>query len=85
LIDLPGDTQVERDWLHKTLRIGTDATLRVTGLAARCRMVTLAQDDLPDDLRILRHVARDPGVCFGVYADVLTPGRVRHGDRVTTH
>ena len=54
-------------------------------------MTTLAQQDLPADLEILRSVARQNRVelkgsgrfaCLGVYAAVVEPGRVAVGDSV---
>jgi uncharacterized protein YcbX len=82
LIDVPGETQVERRWLAKTLRIGNDVRLRVRDLAERCVMVGLPQADLPGDSRILSSIARDAESHFGVYAEVLMPGRIKRADRV---
>jgi uncharacterized protein len=82
VIDVGGATQVERDWIGATLHAGSEAILRVSKLTGRCRMVTLAQGELPSDARILREIGRDPGVCFGVYADVVVPGTIRRGDRI---
>src|SRR5919108_3905106 len=83
VLDVAGDGPVERDWLGRSLRIGPDAVLRISKPTARCRMVTLAQSELPDDARILREIARDLDVGFGVYADVVVAGRIRLGDSVT--
>jgi len=46
-------------------------------------MTTLAQSDLPEDLRVLREIAQQQDALFGVYADVVVPGEVRVGDPVT--
>jgi len=83
VIDVPGETQVERGWLGKTLAVGDEVRLRVMDLTKRCVMVGLAQADLPEDGRVLQHLASDADVCFGVYADILAPGRIRRGDRVS--
>ena len=80
VVDLAGDGQVERDWLGRSVRVGPRAVLRVTALTQRCRMVTLGQGDLPEDPRILRAIARDPDVGFGVYGSVVTPGVIACGD-----
>jgi len=45
-------------------------------------MTTIAQDDLPKDLGILRAAARHNKVNVGVYAAVERGGRVRRGDEV---
>jgi hypothetical protein len=80
LVDVPGDTQVERLWLGKTVCIGDDVQLRVKDLTERCVMVGLSQADLPDDPRVLRDIGRNAGPYFGVYAEVLIPGRINSGD-----
>ena len=85
LIDVRGDTQVERLWLGKTISIGKGVRLRVTGLTERCAMVGLSQPDLPEDPRMLRDITRNGGPHFGVYAEVLIPGRIDCGDRVRVH
>ena len=79
LIDVPGETQVEQGWLGKTLCIGDEVRLRVRDLTERCVMVELSQTDLPADPRILRSIARTESH-FGVYAEVLMPGRIKYAD-----
>ena len=83
LIDVPGDTQIERCWLGKMLSVGEEVRLRVSGATERCGMVALAQADLPDDVRILKCMAQEAALHFGVYAEVLVPGRITRGDSVT--
>jgi len=73
----------ENDWVGRTLRLGDEVRLTVTGPCGRCVMVTLAQDDLPKDTGILRIAAQHNRLGVGVYASVLSGGRVRNGDRVT--
>jgi len=38
---------------------------------------------LPHDARILQCITQEADLCFGVYAEVLVPGRVKRGDGVT--
>ena len=38
---------------------------------------------LPEDPRVLRSIAQEAGDDFGIYAEVLTPGRISLGDRLT--
>jgi uncharacterized protein YcbX len=82
----------ENDWLERILRIGDELTLRVIARTPRCAVPTLAHGDLPRDAEALRVLARHnrvepldsvaPEPCAGVYAEVLTPGRIRTGDPV---
>ena len=73
--------QSEQSWVGKTLHIGL-ATLRVIEPTERCGMTTFAQADLPFDPKILRSIAQDADQLFGVYAEVLRPGRISKGDEV---
>jgi uncharacterized protein YcbX len=91
LLDVPGDTFVEQEWVGRTLAIG-DAEVTVTAPTPRCVMVTLAQQDLPEDGDVLRTLARHNRLdvlgtgtyaCLGAYASVTKPGRISRGDEVT--
>jgi len=78
-----GDTRfVENDWISRTLAIGKDLRLKVTGPCTRCVMTTLPQGDLPEDTGILRTAVQHNQAAVGVYATVLAPGRVVRGDQV---
>ena len=74
--------QSEISWVGKTLQIGEAVTLRVTAPTGRCGMTVAAQADLPFDPKILRCIAQEAGEDFGVYAEVLHPGRISCGDTV---
>jgi uncharacterized protein YcbX len=74
---------VENGWIGRTITIGEDLRLRVSGPCPRCVMTTLAQGDLPKDPGILRTAAQHNQANVGVYADVIAAGTVRRGDRVT--
>ena len=74
--------QPELSWIGRTLRAG-GATLRISAATGRCRMTTLAQADLPHDPAVLRAITAHADVQFGVYAEVVEPGRVAVGDSVT--
>jgi uncharacterized protein YcbX len=84
LIINTGDTKgfVENDWTGKTLAIGSEVRLKVTGPCPRCVMTTLAQGDLPKDAGILKTAAQHNEVRIGVYASVIQAGNVRIGDSV---
>jgi uncharacterized protein YcbX len=73
---------VENDWIGRTLSIGDEVRVRVTGPCPRCVMTTLAQGDLPKDPGILRTAAQENAANVGVYADVVSGGTVRRGDAV---
>jgi uncharacterized protein YcbX len=73
---------VESDWVDRTLVIGEEVRLRVTGPCSRCVMTTLPQGDLPKDPGILRAAAQHNEANVGVYAEVMQGGSVRRGDRV---
>lgn len=82
---------VENDWVGHGLVIGDELRLSVVLPDPRCVMTTLAQEDLPRDINILRALVRhnkipvgDEGLfpCAGVYAVVEKPGLVRLQDRV---
>jgi uncharacterized protein YcbX len=74
---------VENDWIGRTLAIGDEVRLRITGPCPRCVMTTLPQGDLPKDAGILRTAAQNNQANVGVYADVVKGGTVRRGDDVT--
>jgi uncharacterized protein YcbX len=73
---------VENSWIGKTLGIGAEVKIQVTGPCPRCVMTTLAQGDLPRDPGILKTAAKHNEVRVGIYASVVEPGTVRIGDEV---
>ena len=73
---------VEDCWIGRTLRIGDEVRLRITGSTGRCVMTTLAQGPLPEDRGILRTAVQRNRANVGVYAAVVQGGTIRHGDRV---
>ena len=83
VVDAPGDGSVEQGWRGALLRIGDGVELRVSGTAERCVMVGFAQPGVDAEPRVLRELAARADACFGVYADVVTPGTVSVGDAVT--
>ena len=73
---------VEDSWLGGALNIG--GAVRVDGFQPTvwCVTSTLAQQDLPRDLSILRTVAQHHRGCLGVYATVTRSGLLQVGDLV---
>jgi len=86
----PPDTApfVENDWAGRELRLDGGAVLRVLIPTPRCSVPTLEHGDLPRDPRAVRVLLERnrvevPGFgvlpCAGVYAEVVSPGRVGAG------
>lgn len=73
---------VENSWIGKTVQIGEDLQLAITGPCPRCVMTTLPQRGLPKDTGVLRAAAQHTGANVGVYASVVRNGRVHKGDIV---
>jgi uncharacterized protein YcbX len=73
---------VENAWVDRTVMIGEEVILKVTGPCARCVMITLPQGDLPEDTGILRAAVQHNRSAVGVYATVVRPGRVQRGDQI---
>ncbi len=88
LVELRGvEPHAEDEWRGRLLRLG-DAVLRVGGPVGRCANTTYDPENGHRDHDTLRAIHEYRGkiegeVCFGVYADVVEPGRVRVGDAVT--
>ena len=79
----PGSERfVEDEWAGRTLRVGDDLVLADFAPTLWCVTSTLAQEELPRDLSVLRTAAKHHRGCLGVYASVRAPGRVRVGDPV---
>ena len=73
---------VEAGWSGgQRVRIG-GVELRGEIPTARCVMVTLPQDGLPHDPRVLRTVVREAEQCLGLYASVASGGWFAVGDPV---
>jgi uncharacterized protein YcbX len=73
---------VEDDWLGAALAVGDDLVLNEFQPTQWCVTSTLAQEELPRDLSILRTTAKNHKGCLGVYASVRSPGHARLGDPV---
>lgn len=92
-IELSGAAPHDEDtWEGRELRLG-EAVLRVGGPVKRCAATTRNPDTGVIDLQTLRMIAASrgrqetpewgKGFYFGVYADVLNPGRIHLGDKVS--
>lgn len=77
----------EDDWLGRDVRIG-EAVVRLTKQDPRCRMTTRNPDtgirdfDTLKAIKAYRGLRNGRSIDFGVYGDVVAPGRIRVGDAV---
>ena len=65
-----------------TIRIGAACRLRLLERIPRCRVVTLDPETAEADPELMKHLDRRHGGRLGVYAAVVTPGRIRPGDAI---
>ena len=81
----------ENDWVGQQVAIGGQVRLEIFLPTPRCAVPTLAHGQEPGDPQVLRALAGNNRIpvegfgrqtCAGVYAKVVTPGRVRAGDEV---
>ena len=81
----------ENDWVGRQLAIGGQVRLEIFLPTPRCAVPTLAHGQEPGNPQVLRVLARSNRIpvagfglqtCAGVYAKVISPGRVRAGDEV---
>lgn len=82
IVDAGQEDFAENAWIGKTIAIGDEVRLAITGPCPRCVMTTLPQYDLPKDPGILRTAVQQNGANVGVYAEVLQGGVIRQGDGV---
>jgi uncharacterized protein len=80
VLEGPGEGFPEEDWSGRELALGDDVVLRLGPGMPRCAMVGFAQGDLVKDKTILRTLASERELNFGVQATVVRGGTVRRGD-----
>lgn len=73
---------VEDHWLGGALHIGDGVKFEDFQPTVWCVTSTLAQEELPRDLSILRTVAQYHRGCLGVYATISASGLLNVGDEV---
>lgn len=78
VLDMPGEGPIEQDWIGQRLSIG-EVELRIAEPTERCGMVSMAHADLPRDPSVLRSITTNANMNFGVYAEILHPGRITVG------
>lgn len=72
----------EREWPRAELHIGT-LVVRLDSLRSRCPMTTVDPETLERDPEVLRDIGRRFGGRLALNADVVRPGTIAIGDRVT--
>lgn len=84
-VNLVLETQVpfvEKAWIGRDLAIGT-ARLTVRESITRCRMIDVDQDGATTGDHWLAALGREGAPELGVYADVVAPGAITVGDKVS--
>jgi uncharacterized protein len=82
LIDVPGTGFPEDAWIGQQLSIGRDVVLTPMRGLTRCVMIDLAQEEVPDDGRLLKTISEHHDMVFGLWARVERPGVVTVHDAV---
>ena len=84
VIDAPDETgHPEFSWKGRKGQLGS-TVVEFLDPCPRCVMITRRiNDSIPEDRAILRHVVRDLNQAVGVYARIVTPGKVSVGDTLT--
>ena len=72
----------ENEWFGRVLAIGDQVRLHIDRPCPRCVMTTLAQEDLPRDVGILRATVQANEGNLGAYVSVRRGGQIRTGDAV---
>ncbi|TIU68553.1 MAG: MOSC domain-containing protein, partial [Mesorhizobium sp.] len=80
--DASWDGLVEQQIIGKVFSIG-EARIMISEPCARCTFTALAQGDLAFEPAVLQTIARHGEGGFGALCQVVQPGKVRLGDRVT--
>ena len=79
VLDVPGEGFPEDEWIGRELALGDDVVLRLGPGMPRCVMVGLPQGELERDKHILRTLASERDLAFGLQASVVRGGIVRRG------
>lgn len=82
LIDTESTGYLEDDWLDRLIKVGPTVVLRVVAPLQRCVMVNNPQEELKQDVRVLRTLVNNHSATFGVWAKVERNGVVKVGDEI---
>lgn len=78
VIDLDANDECDAFSPGTVLAIG-DARVKITEKTVRCGFVALAQDGVDRSAEALKTIKREHAMTFGVYAEVVQPGRLAVG------
>jgi uncharacterized protein YcbX len=84
VVDTPDETgHPEFLWEGRKAQLGS-AVVEFLKPCPRCVMITRrVTQDIPEDRAIMRHVIRELNQAVGIYASIVTPGKVSVGDTLT--
>jgi uncharacterized protein YcbX len=84
VVDTPNETgHPEFSWEGRKAQLGS-AVVEFLKPCPRCVMITRrVTQDIPEDRAIIRHVIRELNQAVGIYASIVTPGKVSVGDALT--
>ncbi|WP_225442448.1 MOSC domain-containing protein [Paenibacillus lycopersici] len=81
VVKLREGAPLEGEWIGRRLTIG-GVGLQVDSFCERCVMITMDPDTQKKDPSLLKMVHNEFNTCFGVYASVISTGRIAIGDMV---
>ena len=73
---------VENNWVGHILSIGNSVRLKIDTACPRCVVTTLAQQELPQDLNILKTAAQYNDVIAGIRLSVIQGGTIYQNDSI---
>jgi uncharacterized protein YcbX len=84
VVNTPNETgHPEFLWEGRKAQLGS-AVVEFLKPCPRCVMITRrVTQDIPEDRAIIRHVIRELNQAVGIYASIVTPGKVSVGDTLT--
>lgn len=82
VLGLYENISLEPGFIGRRVRLGGAVEIEISEATTRCRMVSFQQGALPDRPEILRQLAENCSLSFGVYARPLITGSVKIGDKV---
>ncbi len=77
-----GVPYIENNWVGKVVRLGETAQVGITSTDERCMMTNLNPETAKQDPSVLRTITHQHGQQFGIYGNVVIPGRVKVGDTI---
>ncbi|KKO53941.1 MOSC domain-containing protein [Paenibacillus sp. DMB20] len=73
---------IEEGWFGKRIRIGNDVVIELKRHCERCMIITIDPEHAERDATLLKTVVKERNNHFGVYASVISTGKIHVGDEV---